>query len=439
MGIKRLLKHKKSAGAVAILLMATIAGAALNFGVQVLLARVLDVEAFGAFASSLAMVMLVAPLAGFGVSGYWLKLYGHEGWAAQRWLPASFRFLLMSTSLVIVAVFVWAWLGPHDDLIAMLLVLLSTVILGQLAVELSSVKYQLEGKYGGVALWQFLPHFLRFAGVAALVLALGQERFEVTYAASVFAIVAIILLVLGARQMLKFTRADFVLEGHLGVFSDTRGRDVKSPTMIEVMSGSWPFGLAGIFYLIYFQSDIILVKYLVDDVAAGIYNVAFVVMAAVYLFPSVLYQKFLLPKLHRWAYHDSGRLARTYRVGNIVMLALGVLAMLMLWLLAPPVLPWLFGGDYRDAVALVMILAVAAPFRFLASSAGAMLSTRNHIHIKVRLMSMAAALNIVLNLILISHFSVAGAALATVATEATICIAMVLKTRAFGFRNSDWF
>jgi len=84
-------------------------------------------------------------------------------------------------------------------------------------------------------------------------------------------------------------------------------------------------------------------------------------------------------------------------------------------------------------VALVMILAVAAPFRFLASSAGAMLSIRNHIRIKVRLMSMAAALNIVLNLFLISHYSVVGAALATVATEAAICIAMVLNTRGFGF------
>ena len=399
--------------------MATIAAAALNFGVQVLLARVLGVEAFGAFSSSRAMVTLVAPLAGFGVSSYWLKLYGHEGWAAQRWLPASFRFLLLSTCLVVAAVFVWAWLGPHDDLTAMLLMLLATVVVGNLAVELGSAKYQLEGNHKGLALWQLMPNLLRFSGVAALLLLMGGDKFAAVQAAGVFAVVAAILLVFVTGQMLKLRRAEMVLEGHANASEGPSAQALRNnePSVGQVISGAWPFGLAGIFYLIYFQSDIILVKYIVDDVAAGIYNVAFVVMAAVYLFPSVLYQKFLLPKLHRWAYHDSGRLARIYRVGNIVMLASGVLAMLILWLLAPPVLPWLFGGDYRDAVALVMILAVAAPFRFLASSAGAMLVTRDYMRLKVKLMGGAALVNIVLNLFLIPEYGAVGAAVATVLSD----------------------
>src|SRR3546814_4412984 len=41
-----------------------------------------------------------------------------------------------------------------------------------------------------------------------------------------------------------------------------------------------------------------------SDEAAGVYNVAFVIMSAVYLIPSVIYQKFLLPKIHIWANHD---------------------------------------------------------------------------------------------------------------------------------------
>ena len=399
--------------------MATIAAAALSFGVQVLLARVLGVEAFGAFSSSLAMVTLVAPLAGFGVAGYWLRLFGQEGVAAQRWLPASFRFLLLSTCLVVVAAFVWAWFGPHDELTAMLLMLLAIVVVGNLAVELGSAKYQLEGNHKGLALWQLMPHLLRFSGVAALLLLMGDDEFGAVQAAGVFAVVAVILLVLVVCQMLQLRRAEIVLEGHTKASEGPSGqaRRNNEPSVGQVISGVWPFGLAGIFYLIYFQSDIILVKYLVDDVAAGIYKVAFVVMAAVYLFPSVVYQKFLLPKLHRWAYHDSARLARTYRVGNIVMLALGVLAMLMLWLLVPPVLPWLFGGDYRDAVALVMVLAVAAPFRFLASSAGAMLVTRDYMRLKVKLMGGAALVNIVLNLLLIPKYGAVGAAVATVVTE----------------------
>jgi O-antigen/teichoic acid export membrane protein len=406
---------------------ATLLGAALTFGVQVLLARVLGVEQFGAFASALAMVTLVAPLAGFGLAGYWLKLYGHEGWAAQRWLPASFRFLLMSTCLVIAAVFVWAWLGPHDDLTATLLMLLATVIIGQVAVGLGSAKYQLEGRHRGLALWQLLPHLLRFTGIVALVLVFGREGFGVTHAASVFAVVAAILLMLGAHHMLKLVRAEFRLEGHSDAFRDAsmRAQDTESLRVGKVMSGAWPFGLAGIFYLIYFQSDIILVKYIVGEAAAGLYNVAFIVMAAVYLIPGVLYQQFLLPKLHRWAHHDTAKLTQVYRVGNLAMLALGVVAMLLLWLLAPPLVPWLFGGDYRDAVVLVMILAVAAPFRFLASSAGAMLVTRDYMRVKVKLMGVTAMINIALNLLLIPRHGASGAAVATVATEAFTAAAYI--------------
>jgi len=251
--------------------MATIAAAALSFGVQVLLARVLGVEAFGAFSSSLAMVTLVAPLAGFGVAGYWLRLFGQEGVAAQRWLPASFRFLLLSTCLVVVAAFVWAWFGPHDELTAMLLMLLAIVVVGNLAVELGSAKYQLEGNHKGLALWQLMPHLLRFSGVAALLLLMGDDEFGAVQAAGVFAVVAVILLVLVVCQMLQLRRAEIVLEGHTKASEGPSGqaRRNNEPSVGQVISGVWPFGLAGIFYLIYFQSDIILVKYLVDDVAAG--------------------------------------------------------------------------------------------------------------------------------------------------------------------------
>lgn len=376
------------------------------------------------FASALAMVSLVTPLAGFGLEGYWLYIYGREGASAQRWMPASLRFLLISVSLVVGGVLLWAWLGPHDSLTSSLLCILTVFVIGQVVTVLTHAKYQLEGRQSWLAIWQVLPHFLRFTGIAALVLFLGGQSITAVHSASIFAVVGVILLALGGYQVARLLGGGITLDGHPdGEKCLPKGN--QKPVVTQVLAGAWPYGLAGIFYLIYFQSDIILIKYLVGDSEAGIYNVAFVVMSAIYLLPSVFYQKFLLPKLHRWAHHDQGKLIDAYRFGNVAMLSLGIIIMTILWLLVPLAIPLLFGKEYDAAVALLTILAIAVPLRFLASSAGAMLVTRNYIRTKIKVMGLAAVLNVILNLALIPKFGMEGAAVATVVTE--LCLAAMYQ------------
>ncbi|MBE0471968.1 MAG: polysaccharide biosynthesis C-terminal domain-containing protein, partial [Methyloprofundus sp.] len=167
------------------------------------------------------------------------------------------------------------------------------------------------------------------------------------------------------------------------------------------------------FHLIYFQSDIILVKYITGDEAAGYYNVAFTIMVAVLLFPGIVYQKFLLPKMHRWAHHDRALFYKVYRQGNVAMLILGLLAMALIWLLSPLAIPFLFGDEYKDAVGLLTILALSAPILFVASSVGATLVTQEHMKTKVKLMGLVAIVNILLNLAFIPFYGAEGAAVST--------------------------
>src|SRR3546814_5217311 len=60
------------------------------------------------------------------------------------------------------------------------------------------------------------------------------------------------------------------------------------------------------------------------DEAAVVYNVAFVIMSAVYLIPSVIYQKFLLPKIHIWANHDQETFVKAYEKGRLFMFLTGI-------------------------------------------------------------------------------------------------------------------
>lgn len=420
---------------VSLLWLGSILGAGCAFLTQVLLARELGPTALGAFAAALGMVTLVAPLASFGVGGFWLKAFGQEGWQAVRWLRGSLKYALVTTFLVLTALLVWAALGPHDATTRGLLVVLSTFLLGQVAVELVSAKLQLEERYLSLALWQFLPHLLRLLLVSMLVLVMVKlmTLWSIAYA---YALISIGVFIFGAFFMWRMYCGQLTLKGH-GELNASINQPILPSSMRQVAAQSWPFGLAGVFYLIYFQSDIILLKYIIGDEAAGIYNVAFVVMVAVYILPGVIYQRFLLPKIHRWASHDREQLYRVYRTGNLAMLLLGILAMLVLWLLAPWGIKFLFGPHYLESILIVQILAVAAPARFLASSAGAVLSTQQHIINKIYIMAVAAALNIGFNIYLIPVYGASGAAVSTVATEMLLfaMLHMYARSRVFDELN----
>lgn len=426
------MEKKQAVKAVSLLWLGAILGAGCAFVIQVLLARELGPADLGIFAAALGMITLVAPLASFGVGSFWLKAFGQEGWQAVRWLRGSLRYTLLTMFLVLLLLFAWATLGPHDETTRGLLIVLSTYLLGQVAVELVSAKLQLEERYLILALWQFLPHFLRLLLVGMLaVLGSLMTPNNVAYA---YALISIGVFVIGAVLLWRMFRGQLALKGHgelkVNIFPFS-----SLSSMRLVAAKSWPFGLVGVFYLVYFQSDIILLKYIIGDEAAGIYNVAFVIIAAVYILPGVIYQKYLLPKIHRWAEHDREMFYRVYRTGNKVMLVLGLLAMLAIWVLAPWGLPFMFGIKYQDSVLIVIILGLAAPARFFSSSTGAALSTQRHLMAKLYIMAMAAMINLTLNVVLIPIYGVVGAAATTVATEVLIAFTMQVYARRYIFAD----
>ncbi|MCY1363059.1 hypothetical protein D9M69_498030 [compost metagenome] len=173
------------------------------------------------------------------------------------------------------------------------------------------------------------------------------------------------------------------------------------------------------------------------DGAAGVYNVAFTVMAAVYLLPSVIYQKFLLPKMHRWANSDRARFYKVYRQGNFAMLLLGVAAMLAIWLSAFWAIPLFFGKHYAEAVTLLNILAPCAPLMFLAFSFGGVLVTQENMRLKVKVMGGVALINVLMNLALIPTWGTKGVAISTVLSCLALMVAYFWCAQKIVFGRSE--
>lgn len=429
---------RKALAEVSFLWLSSLGGAIFVFLTQVVLARELTPTGYGLFAATLATINLALPLAGFGLPGLWLKLFGTEGWGAIRWLSASFRFVFISTVLVLLTLAAWASWGPHDISTQRLFYLLLPIVLGSLCMELVSSKLQLEERYKALALWQLLPNLARLLGVVLVVVLSAQTRID--YIAAAYSLVALTVTMLSFSHLRAIYQGRFTLKGHSKTTMAERDPRV-SPifiNMFDVAREALPFGLAGVFYLIYFQSNIILLKYFTGAESAGIYNVAFTVMTAVYLLPTVIYQKFLLPKYHRWANFDRTKFLKVYRFGNGSMLMTGGLTTVVMLPVVPLLIPKLFGAEYQPAIDLLMLLAFCAPVRFLATSVGATLVTQEHMRRKVCYMGIVALINLFLNLLLIPLYAAKGAAVATLMSEVTLLALYLLAVKRHVFGPEAW-
>ena len=406
--------------ALSLLSLATAAGAAMVFLSQVLLARHFGPSQYGLFASSLATVSLVAPLAGFGLSQFRLKAHGAEGWAAERWQPAATRFIAVTSLLAVAGIVAWALAGPPVDAATRrMLLVLAPFVLGLLAVEQIGSKLRLEERHGALAGWQLLMPAGRLAIALLAVAGLSMSIHAVAWGHLVLAVVA---LVLALPQWQAMHRGQWALKGH-GPRDARLARDVVRPDARALLRLAWPYGVAAVLYPVFFQIGTVLLKYLRGDAEAGVFGIALAVMTAIYLFPATVYQKFLLARLHRWAVHDRARFRQVYRLGCIGMLASGLAVGALLAALSGEAVR-VFGHRYAGLQPLLMLMAVCVPLRFLSTAVGAVLLTEGQMAYRVGAMLAAAVAATMFNLMLIPAYGALGAAWATLAAEGLLLLAM---------------
>lgn len=421
-------QRSRDAWAASLLSVSALGSAGLAFAVQATLARSLSPSEYGQFAAALAVVTIIAPAVGFGVPSFWLKAYGTEGWAAKRWMEASVRFITRSALACLAAAALWAWLGTADARTSQLLLSMLPVVLTQGVIEMASAKLQLEERFGRVAMWQALQH----AGRLMLVLACWQLGASSEAIALGFGCIGAIVTLGAWRSIAALQRGAVALIGH-GSESAARSANgsLPTPSINELWLNAMPFGVSSLLFYAYTQSGLVIVSHLGTAQDAGVYSVAVTILTALYLLPTVLFQKLLMPRLHRWAASGDERLERMYRDGNKWMFASGVvLAGIAAWL-APAVIPLVFGRQYEQSVNVVVLMTLSTPFRFLTVSASSVMTTRNLIRVRNRCALAALLFSVIAGVIGVLLAGIVGAAVASIAGEVVWAVLSVLCARHF--------
>ncbi|GGD28605.1 hypothetical protein GCM10011389_40210 [Pontibacillus salipaludis] len=177
--------------------------------------------------------------------------------------------------------------------------------------------------------------------------------------------------------------------------------------------------------MLYYQVDIILITILLGAIPTGLYNASFSIISLIFIFPSMLFQVYLLPKSNTWIVKkDIAKVQFIRKKLSFIALLLGLLIAIVIYFLSEIIITLIYGVTFFDSVLILQVLLLSIPFRFASNSIGVLFVSEIMVSKKVYIQGGGALLNVCLNLLLIKQFGVLGAAVSTVLTEILVAILM---------------
>ena len=193
-----------------------------------------------------------------------------------------------------------------------------------------------------------------------------------------------------------------------------------------------PFALMDVFILIYFNIDRVMLSYMVNDTAVGLYTAAYT-LALAFLFISVSVSTASYPTISRLYRKNNELVLKIYRTLFKYLLAIGIAMAVGTALLASQIVGLVFGQGYLESIPVLKIVVLICPIMFITNLMGRVLGAIHMERPLVWLTGLGAFANVIMNLMLIPIIGIMGAAIATVITEIFIFIGLYhLLTNSLG-------
>ncbi|MYL20104.1 oligosaccharide flippase family protein [Halobacillus litoralis] len=382
------------------------------FFAQILIARLLTTEDYGVISFYIILINICATLNGFGIGKFWMRRFTVEGNDAYRWIVPSVKSLLFLTIITLPIYLFIPFFSLGVSSFAISLTLLP-LLLFQSIISMVVGKFQVKRDFKGLSFFEMIKNTI-FMFSSFILFFLEFNAFIISYA-----VLATMVLVYSIYILTSFYHS---------IKKSTLYREfVKKPSIQEVLSTAWPYGIQGLLYMLYYQVDIILITLLLGATDTGFYNAAFTLISFIFIFPSLLFQVYLLPKSNSWIVHKNVIMTEFIRKNvSLYSLLIGIFIMIGFCLGSEYIIMLLYGNSFSESISILQILALSIPFRFVSNSLGVLYVTEKMVSLKVYIQGGGAIFNIMLNLVSIPFLGVMGAALSTVITEVIVVVLLYL-------------
>ena len=371
----------------------------VRLGVGLLLsiwvARYLGPERFGLLSYALALVALLSPLATLGLDDIAVRNLVREPAVKNAVLgTACLLKLLGGLASLAVAVAVILALRPADRLSQWLVAIIAAGAVFQ-AVNVIEFWFnaQVRAKYIVLA-----------KNAAFLLSALVKIGLILSGAPLVaFAWVATLEIAAGSGGLIVAYRyrGDRLRQWH-----------ASWETAKSLLRDSWPLMFSCIVIMFYLRIDQIMLAELVGSEEVGVYSVAVRLAEAWFFVPTIIYWSLLPTLVEAKATSDALFHAKLQKYYNLMALLAYAIAV-PVTLLAPWLVRTLFGAEFARAGAMLAVLMWANLFTYLEIARSAYFNVMNWNRVYLATLALGAALNVLLNWLLIPRYGGLGAAIAS--------------------------
>lgn len=181
----------------------------------------------------------------------------------------------------------------------------------------------------------------------------------------------------------------------------------------------WPIGIGTIGYLIYYQSDTLLLYFIRGKAETGYYNTAYQLVAVTLILP-VSYYAALLPRLTQRLSRSREDAAPLLALSSRLMMAVGIPLAIGTVVIAPGLLAMLFPDAAVESVLPLRILIWMAALSYWGQAFTNTAVIVEGARIYMRLSILGAVVNTVANLLVIPRYGYIGACWTTLGTEILI-------------------
>jgi len=370
----------------------------LAYGVIVILSRTLGPEGLGQYSFIFYYVGLLGIFSDLGVSFYFMREVSRNRARLKELLPDVLGFKIVLAFINFLIIVGITLLLPKPEWMKVLIVLAGAeAMLTWIAYVFVRIMYAYEvTKYEAIArtverFWAF------FVGGAVLYLFKSLSPFIVALLAG-YTIRELLRIMWGLR------------------FVDELRVRFRPEVWKKLLMKSYPFWFIGLFTLIYYRTDMVMLSLLRGDYETGVYRAAFTLIEVSLFIPNIIVST-TMPSMARLWKEDRKTLEVLFKKSFQVLLIIGLAGTAGYYILARLGILIVFGGKFLPSVPVLRILAFAVPFMFLNSLFGSYMNATGRELTFTKITGFTALLNVVLNYVLILNYGAEGAAVATVVSQ----------------------
>jgi O-antigen/teichoic acid export membrane protein len=400
----------------AALSVASVLSKAISAVVAISVARYLGPETFGEYSVALAFASTFILFADFGLSNYMVQEGSRDESVLPLFLGNTLLFKVFTLLVVYALMLVLMHPASFNQSIQSMIIVFGLAS-GLNALDSTVYNYfQAKQQMYYAAFYQFLSTFL----IGALTILVVVEKGNVVMITVSQLVTAVLISLMLYAHLRRHIRLQFDFY-----------------RLIEMLKLGLPYGIAVIFLYVYFQIDMVMLALMRSPFEVGIYSAAYRLIAILLLIPGIV-TSVLYPILFQLGVESKQKHQETIEKIFKVLSAVGIPGSVLLFVLANPLLTWLYKNRFPQSIPIMMLLSWFFALECLSFSLGDVLTTTNRQWTRAKIQGGAALLNIAINLYAIPRYGIYGASVATLITELYVFIMYYWIVRRQVYKIQIW-